>query len=86
MDGGARRRAAAPLPAYRILAIPAQFWLGFVLGANMRDVANSTMGSRRRFGGRDGMCDGEKWLCSSVLAPMGNAARNRDGKRGKSER
>ena len=60
MDGGARRRAAAPLPAYHILAIPARFWLGFGLGANMRDVANSTIGSRRRFGGRRGGRDGER--------------------------
>jgi len=40
-------------------------------------------GSRRLFGGRDGTCDGEKQLGSSELAPTSNAARNREGKRGK---
>ena len=40
-------------------------------------------GSRRLFVGRDGTCDGEKQLGSSELAPTSNAARNREGKRGK---
>ena len=65
-------------------AIRARFQLGFGRGARAQR-GKLNYGSRRRFGGRDGMCDGEKWLCSSVLAPMGNAARNREGKRGKSE-